>query len=522
MKKAYLLPTLLGACLWLASCSSNTSNTETETTTSAPAAAPGDTARDKLAARPGPNVQAVTLPNPGIPGFTFPEDSSVINGWIRNRDAAQISRHGWGIWTALSLPTPQRLNGDTLRVYETWPTKDEVDAAQQAAPKANLRALLLQRPTPRRRLNRPRQLFRDPDFRKGLKARAKVASAHAMTADSQEDVFESVSYDPVAASFIVQNKLFWASTLQGLIDKGQGDIPQLPREAIAIKPVYEVVPGGKRGRGLYQMKVWTGTTSARIPFGQEKWSSCVYVDTANGGKGQGQVSPGCAPATPATTYNLRDFVHFKLTAAEAAAMNAELDPGTPPVAYAGDYAILVAMHITTKEIKRWTWQTMWWAPNPDRAPLPSTPGVVAQRPAQLVGAPRHYAMAISYQMIDPVQPFAGGQSVGQSIYVFNPYLEAGFGPGTFSNSAHLREPSRVVTNGLVVVNDVGVRTNCMSCHAEASFTPFAAITSKKMLPLGYLGDTYVDMGSPKFKGRLRTDFLWSIADMASAPPDSLK
>jgi hypothetical protein len=212
-------------------------------------------------------------------------------------------------------------------------------------------------------------------------------------------------------------------------------------------------------------------------------------------------------------------VHFKLTAAEAKAMNKEQGAD---VAHAGDYAILVAMHITTKEIKRWTWQTMWWAPDPNRAPAPSNAGVVAHRPAQLVGAPRHYAMAIAYQMIAPVQPFAGGKSVGQSIYVFNPYLEAGFGPKTFANPGQFAEKSVVFTNGLTVSNDVGVRTNCMSCHAQASFTNLAAIQSGKTLPLGYLGNTYVDMGSPKFKGRVRTDFLWSIADMASSPPDSLK
>ncbi|GAB2861580.1 hypothetical protein [Hymenobacter ruber] len=519
MKKQYLLPAVLGLSLGLSGCSTNNSKSEDATTATSPEP---DTAANKLAGRPGPNVQAVTMPNPGIPGYKFPEDSSTINGWVQRHDAASIDRHGWGIWTALSSATPQRLGPDTLRVYETWPTLAEVDAAQQPTPKANSRAMLLQRPQPKRQLNRPRQLFRDPDFRRSLSQKRRLmASAHAMVPDTAQDVFESVSYDPVAASFIVQNKLFWASTLQGMIDKGQGAIPEFPREAIAIKPVYEVVPA-KQGRTPYQMKVWTGTTSAHIKYGQGRWGSIVYVDINNRGQGNGQVGKAGAPPTAATTYNLRDFVHFTLTQAEADAMNAELLPDTTKVAHAGDYAILVAMHISTKETKRWTWQTMWWAPDPNRAPLPSNPAVVAHRPAQLVGAPRHYAMAIAYQMVDPVQPFAGGKSVGQSVYVFNPYLEAGFGPKTFWNPGHFQEPSIVLTKGLVVKNDVGVRTNCMSCHAQASFTSIAEINAKKKLPLGYLGNTYVDMGSPKFKGRLKTDFLWSIADIASSKPDSLK
>lgn len=517
MKKQHLLPAALCLGLWLPGCSPNDSASDKSTTTTESAGADSN----KVLGRPGPNVQAVPMPDPGIPGYKFPEDSSVINGWIQRRDAASIDRHGWGIWTALSAPTAQRLGPDTLRVYETWLTKAEVDSAQQAAPKANFRATLLQRPKPVHRLNRPRQLFRDPDFRRQLAIKARMLSAHAMVSDSAQDVFESVSYDPVAAAFIVQHKLFWASSLQSKLDSSRSDIPPLPRESIAIKPVYEVVPA-KQGPTPYQMKVWTGTTTARIQYGQGRWGSSIYVDINNRGRGQGQVGKAGAPPTPATTYNLRDFVHFTLTAAEADSMNTELDAGTPPVAHAGDYAILVAMHITTKEIKRWTWQTMWWAPDPSRAPLPSSASVAAHRPAQLVGAPRHYAMAISYQMIDPVQPFAGGKSVGKSIYVFNPYLEAGFGPKTFWNDDHVKEKSVVFTNSLLVTNDVGVRTNCMSCHAQASFTSLKAINKKTMLPLGYLGDTYVDMGSSKFKGRLRTDFLWSIADMASSSANTAR
>jgi hypothetical protein len=516
MKKQYLLPAVLGLCLGLGGCSTNNSKSENDTTA---ASQESDTAANKLAGRPGPNVQAVTMPDPGIPGYRFPEDSSTINGWVQRQDAASIDRHGWGIWTALSSATPQRLGQDTLRVYETWLTDDEVDA-QQVAANTKSAPMLLERPKPQHQLKLPHQFFRDPAFVRRLSAKAGKMEPHAMTANSKQPVFVSVAYDPAAASFIVKNKLFWASTLQGMLDKKQADIPQLPRESIAIKPVYEVVPG-RQGAALYEMKVWTGTTTARTAYDQDKWKNTVYVDIKNRGRGQGQVgAPGAAP-TPATTYNLRDFVYFKLTTDEASALNKERSKSDTVAVHAGDYAILVAMHITTKEIKRWTWQTMWWAPDPTNAPLPSSRAIAAHRPSQLTGAPRHYAMSIGYQMINPVQPFAGGKSVGRSVYAFNPYLEARFDTSTFSNASQFREPSRVLTNGVWVMNDVGVRTNCMSCHAQASFTPMAALRAKT-LPLGYLGNTYVDMGSPKFKGRLKTDFLWSIADRASEAPDSLK
>ena len=204
MKKQYLLPAVLCFGLGLSACSTNNSKSETGTMAASQEAG---TASNKLGGRPGPNVQAVTMPDPGIPGYKFPEDSTTINGWVQRHDAASIDRHGWGIWTALSSATPQQLGQDTLRVYETWPTLAEVDAAQQPTIKANSRAMLLQRPQPQRRLNRPRQLFRDPDFGRSLSLKRRMtASAHAMVPDTAQDVFESVSYDPVAASFIVQAK----------------------------------------------------------------------------------------------------------------------------------------------------------------------------------------------------------------------------------------------------------------------------------------------------------------------------
>jgi len=504
MSNNYILPLLLAAGALLAGCDSPSSKKDTATEESADKMADNAGQAEGLeAASALPGIQPVDMPNPGIPGYTFPQDSATINQWVSAGNAAAINLHGWGIWTALSSATSQLYNGDTLHVFETWHTKAEVDSLSNLHTAAKGKNLLARRPAePKRQLNRPRQFFRDPQLTSKLQKKVNLG-AHLMVADDEEEVFESVSYDPTAARTIIDGKLFHASTLQGMLNNQQAAIPDFPNTAIAIKPVYEIVPGPRHSTGLYKMKVWSGSPKLPQPYGQGKWPSCVYVDIKNGGQGNGQVSQGCGSATPATTYNLNDFIHYTLTAAEAKALGG---------GEAGDYAILVAMHITSKEIKRWTWQTMWWAPNPDRAPDPSSPAVVAARPAQLKGPSRHYAMAISYQMIHPVQPLVGGNNKGKSIYVFNPYLEAPFSSSTFS------EPARVVTNGIVVVNNVGIRTNCMSCHAQASFTP---LRSKIQNP-GYIADTYVDMGSPKFKGNLRTDFLWSISDMATFTADSAR
>jgi hypothetical protein len=59
--------------------------------------------------------------------------------------------------------------------------------------------------------------------------------------------------------------------------------------------------------------------------------------------------------------------------------------------------------------------------------------------------------------------------------------------------------------GQTVANNVGVQTNCMSCHAAANFNPKNLTTAPN-----YSGDRYLGLNDPRFKGTLQVDFLWSI------------
>jgi len=61
---------------------------------------------------------AVPFPNPGIPGFMFPEDSNTINGWITNGDMDKIYQHGWGIWTGLTMLTDQKIGDQSLTLFD--------------------------------------------------------------------------------------------------------------------------------------------------------------------------------------------------------------------------------------------------------------------------------------------------------------------------------------------------------------------------------------------------------------------
>lgn len=267
------------------------------------------------------------------------------------------------------------------------------------------------------------------------------------------------------------------------------------------------------GGQYFQVAAWPGPPGTPQPFPTNAWKQCVWVDLKELGDGPGTgVDTTCAAdgssRKPASTYGLGRFIKFQLTPAEAETRNsflttlATLDAARSAKASrstAGDWAILVAMHMTSREIKRWTWATFFWSPTPDAPLAPSSKLIASARPAQLTGAARNYAHCTADLMESPPQPDTGGKNVGNSVYCYNPWLEAGFGPGDLPDS------QSGTYNGQSVKNDVGMQTNCMSCHAQANFNPNNVANAPD-----YTGDRYVDLAAPAFKGTVQIDFLWSI------------
>jgi hypothetical protein len=434
-------------------------------------------------------ITPVPLPNPQINGFRFPEDSNTINSWLKKNDTNNLTLHSWGIWTALTMNSGQTYNGEALKVFETWFTPEDI-AAAIIAKKQNKSFTETLQARKRGMLKTPHQFIHAKQFL-GEKLTENISPA-----DSSR-ILGFVKYDPSAAEFTINNALYDSATLQKMFNAGQTAIPDFPNTSITTKPVFEIITRSSLENGFYKLKVWSGPPPQPIPYGESKWPGCIYVDPNNKGQGNGSIDIGCKGRTPQTTYNVNDFIHFSLDESTAQSLKANFNI----TANQGDVAILVAMHVTSREIRRWTWQTFWWAPNADTPPAPSSSSIAAVRPQQLAGAPRHYAMSIAYTFINPDQPFTGGNNIGTSIYAFNPYLEAGFSRGVFYQTA------TVITNGKTITNDVGVRTNCMSCHALANFNPGNSVPTGP----GYMADTYIDMEGKRFAKVLKLDFLWSIA-----------
>jgi hypothetical protein len=443
----------------------------------------------------GPGFKPIPLPDPKIPGFVFPDKEATIVGWTKTNNQTAINKHGWGIWTALTSPSGEMFEGQELLVFETWLTHQDLLAAHllKVGP-----ATLPRDPLPLRRL------------RQFGPAKTRNVPAHG-----ENSITGFVKYDPTAAKHIADNMLFSKAALESLLQAKQTEVPAFPNTAVSLKPVFQTLDQSQLvGSRYYMLPAWPGPPAKPESFPSTAWNQCVWIDVQDNGpgKGMGAVDKVCKPdgssRTDATTYGLARFIHFRLSVAQANTVNAirEAAHGTPgPVVVSGNYAVLLGMHVTSREITRWTWQTFWWSPKPDKPPLPSSEAIAADRPAQLKGAPRNYSMAVAYEMVDPPQPNTGGMNAGNSVYVYNPWLEAGFGPADLPAS----QPG--THNGNKAANNVGVQTNCMSCHAQASY-PFKT-TSDGTRAL-YTGDQYIDLNGLKFKGVLKTDFLWSIPDVA--------
>src|SRR5262249_35862879 len=138
---------------------------------------------------------------------------------------------------------------------------------------------------------------------------------------------------------------------------------------IETKPVFRLV----KAAGLTPQPLWRGPARATNPNKPtpDTRTTCALIDPARSGAGR--------PATPARSaaqphhgrsacnnflYGpLSLFYSFQMNADEATSFN-NAQPGGGGAA-AGDYAVLVAMHVNTKEIPFWTWQTFYWQPGVD-------------------------------------------------------------------------------------------------------------------------------------------------------------
>lgn len=440
-----------------------------------------------------PTVAATTdgdIPYVAIDATVF-EQQVVVDGWLDRPggpDEAAVTGHAWELWGAINADSGFVLEGTPLTVWETWYTDAEVF---QDAPEVD-----------------------DPDARDlGLPAQVTHAGTGALTNEAAALSFNR--FNRQMADHLLANRSFDSGTLDALrsdldlaaLPVAERTVADFPNTAVMVKPVFWIVPGDEPS----MMPYWAGegpdVASDQANPMWKTWKQCVLVDptgsaTADEDRDCNVGQPGESPA-PAGSYPVKrigtdpatsDLYAFRLTQDEVDGLgqftmildDTNVDKQLDEV-QAGDYALLVAMHVSTREIPNWTWQTFWWTPDPTT--IPSTPPNATAAPRDVPAPFDQFHSCTAYAMVDPA---------GQPIVCFNPYLE--------TDLTGLLSVDRSVTDA------VGKDSNCMSCHFTAQYTGNSS-------QIDYLVNGQIDAGDPAwFADGVRTQFSWATTFRAHEPP----
>jgi len=345
-------------------------------------------------------------------------------------------------------------------------------------------------------LSRPKQFEHAGRF---AAKKTGLAASSQTVSENNVNFWVTVSYSPDAACFATQNQIFKQSVINKYYNaNGLGAIPAFPNKSLTIKPTYMVYDDTAV---LFKLPVWL---TAPVPANDNFFGNAntyVFVDRSNKQPaGKVAVPVDSTETNPAkiaaATINLSDFIYLKIDQQMANEMNKQDSaqgmnngPNGYGVAKKGQIALLVAMHVTTKEISNWTWQSYYWTPNRDQPGSPSSNLAASLRPAQIKGAAANNACVAAYVMLTPNN--APNNPANGPMFGYNPYLEGGFGSSVFGYP-NTYNPSY----------QYGVQSNCMSCHALAIAVPNSGII--------YSSDQTIDLAAPYFKKQVSLDFAWSV------------
>ena len=463
---------------------------------------------------------------------SYPSREATINGWIAAGDTAAIRQHGWDIWESI---TTTLTGGTPEPVWETWYSGHEIFEIDTVTANAAIAAV----GGDLSRLDIPRSgKMRHELPLQAAHGRRAGAITDRIPEDRVGSAFSFNRYTQSTARQIFGRKL-WDYKVLTAINEGfnSANTPVAQREVLVsvdsvdalsfvLKPVFQFIDGNSPSCIPY----WAGDTPATTdsagmhPVARE-WKQFVVVDPK--GKFTHAMSPigvsiaNCPSSEVAyQIVGLDKFYHRKLTRAMvdsfsvfAAGGGDNLGSGDSTdlanimaMIKPGNFGLLVAMHVTGKEIVNWTWQSFWWSPTPNDS-------LGFDRPRTIVSPWSNYEMTTAYYMTEP----ASSGPKGAPRIAYNPYLETSLG-GTID------------TAGGPLVTWWGPGTNCMSCHRMASWKQGVDSTNPTLPKPCFSGPNppyvpaaYIDAGNATLLGGLtKTDFLWSVAirtaNVAQCPP----
>jgi hypothetical protein len=227
-------------------------------------------------------------------------------------------------------------------------------------------------------------------------------------------------------------------------------IPEFDQDAIAIKAVWVIVKKGQ----TYDMPVWNGPKSTLQKYPPDVWPDRFHLPPDR------EQLRKLFYIIPLDTPNL-------VASARRAMKTQDVD--------CGDTALLVGLHVATKNLPDWTWATFWWDNKPDCPPYGD------HRPDSIGEPWKHYKMDIALDADIPTERGAGpGAATGPNV-CFNPWLEGNLIEGTVSN--------------------------CLACHQRATWNEGRSALDAATVTRG---KTPVDDPAVFDNTRLRLDYVWSL------------
>lgn len=412
---------------------------------------------------PPNNHQPIAIPTK----YGFPVDSAKLERLRSTGDINGMRHHAWMLWDAI---TSNASNGRPI--WETW-----WRASTTFAPASN-----------RADYERANGWFE--------KSSQLLAAAQQHDKDVHLPIMTRVLFNDVAHKFIRHQRLYDIKVLNALYVKYKGNvlpaersIPEFPRRSIVLKTVWCIIKHDE----VTQMPIWNADVKEAKSYPPEEWNDNIYIipraDLLDREKHHDAV---LLDKFYYITLNTIELVN----SAKNALRDASDDNEMPRL---GDHAVLVAMHVTTKEIDDWVWATYWWHHKPNDGLFGN------DRPASIKRPWNNYLMDVTLDDVIPMdhadeapwkvrkelgefEPRARLAEKGIVIYpnsCFNPWLEAGLDRGIFSN--------------------------CMSCHRRARWVPSnraSSLNENMVTPLGRISNTHdIKDGA----GALRLDFIWSLA-----------
>jgi hypothetical protein len=428
------------------------------------------------------NARAETIkPEPiALPASEFPLPSTQLEQSISIQDTVALRKHAWALWSGLTADSGQSYQGQVLPIWETWLSEDEAFASFS-------QLLVLSEQRVLRPFAKPSQLrhrVQGPAITPWFQIAPNIDNSRLLAfvkfnSNSAQFVASSHASQVGAGEVIYYNKTVDLEKLNAYFDQrstplADRKIIEFPPAAVDLKVVFFPIKANQ----LSAIPLWAGPGSSSNPRqpASETWTHCVAVDPTNSKSGVAQINCN-NKSIQAEIVPLNHFYSIKLDAVSAKAINSLLGLTGESILAEGDIQVLLAMHVTTKEIASWTWQTFWWQNG--QSPPSSVPGGIEDMPdsGKVKGAWRNYAMCVADSIVVPAT-----DRNGQPVVCYNPYLE-----------------TRQVA---------GISSNCMSCHARATFP--GAPYPESYSPNGWIDPSNAEV----FSDQTKTDFVWAIQNSA--------